>query len=254
MKFNYKYITTLFVFIASCTVATAQTTEEDWQRKAVDDYPELGVQGSELNKKYIQKVQSLRNSDPLFFKNPRWPYILAEEVNVKPIIPGLENVNQDNQPIKKTAHIQGKQVEVLDAANLPTEVKAGEMICVEGVILRTSQRTLSDANSFFVKLSPNVFCEFLVKPFLSRNSTVIPDFGSRYVSSQGKIVIEDDAVSIYAPMVSEKKRSKLGAILKPEDKVVIYGQYTGLNTLGVEQGYLIKDCILTTSAAPRRRR
>ena len=72
--------------------APAQQSVDDWQKKAVADFPLLATKGSEFNRQFITKVQLLHRTDPAFFNDPRWPYTLAEQVSKPPIIPGLENI------------------------------------------------------------------------------------------------------------------------------------------------------------------
>jgi hypothetical protein len=235
----------LSILLICSVVGTAQTTEKDWQTKAVIEYPDLAVQGSEMNRRYIQKVRSLRQTDPTFFENPRWPYTLAEEVGKKAIIPGLEeHLEPVEQATTKMAYVDNQRVEIIDAKDLVAKGKQGHRICVEGVVVNASQRKLSAKDSFIIKLSPNIFCEFLVEPFLLRNKGALPRFGSYSYSREAKIVVENDGVSIYAPPAYKKKPIKVGAILKPGEKVVIYGQYTGSGNLGVDRGYMITDCAM----------
>jgi hypothetical protein len=243
MKGNFTAGLALSILLICCAAGTAQTTEKDWQTKAVFDYPDLAVQGSEMNSKYIQKVRSLRQTDPAFFENPRWPYTLAEEVSKKAIIPGLEeHLEPAGHASPKMAYVDNQRVEVVDAKDLVAKGKQGQRICVEGVVVNTTQRKMSAKDSFTLKLSPNIFCEFLVEPFIMRNRSLLPSLGS--YSSEAKIVVEDDGLSIYAPPGYKKKAIKVGAILKPGEKVIISGQFTGAGNVGVDQGYLITDCVL----------
>jgi hypothetical protein len=62
--------------------ASAQTTEKEWQSKAVLKYPALGIEGSELNKRFLEAYTQRRKAQPSFFLDPRWPVILADELNV----------------------------------------------------------------------------------------------------------------------------------------------------------------------------
>ena len=72
-----------------CAVAGAQTTDKEWQAKAVQKYPELGVQGSDFNKRFIAEHNKRRNTSPAFFANSKWPLILADELAAKPPAPTL---------------------------------------------------------------------------------------------------------------------------------------------------------------------
>jgi cytochrome c2 len=52
---------------------------EDWQRKAVELYPQLGVSGSDFNKKFWGLYQQRRQTNPAYFSIPQWPVLLARE-------------------------------------------------------------------------------------------------------------------------------------------------------------------------------
>jgi len=61
-----------------CLVLIGATARgEDWQRKAVQMYPQLGVLGSPLNKQFWAAYQDRQKADPAFFNDPKWPVHLA---------------------------------------------------------------------------------------------------------------------------------------------------------------------------------
>ena len=65
---------------ALCVACFAVTVlAEDWQRKAVELYPDLNVAGSPLNKKYRALYQERLRTNPGYFKIPQWPVLLAKE-------------------------------------------------------------------------------------------------------------------------------------------------------------------------------
>jgi TPR repeat protein len=68
----------LFALLALASIAMA--AEKDWQAKAVEKYPALGVQGSELNKRFVEAAKDRRKTDPNFFANQQWPLILADDL------------------------------------------------------------------------------------------------------------------------------------------------------------------------------
>lgn len=61
-------------------LAAAQTTDQEWQLKAVQKYPQLGVQGSDLNQRFIAEFTKRKAANPEFFKDPTWPLLLADEL------------------------------------------------------------------------------------------------------------------------------------------------------------------------------
>ena len=66
-------------------------TAVDYQKLAVQKFPELKDPSSALNRKFIQEVGELKKSNPAYFNNPQWPLLLAQSINEasNPIIPGL---------------------------------------------------------------------------------------------------------------------------------------------------------------------
>ena len=81
-----KAIILALLISAFCFTAVAQMTDKQWQAKAVEKYPALGVQGSELNKRFIDTYTNRRKTNPNFFTNPQWPLILADELaGVSPV-------------------------------------------------------------------------------------------------------------------------------------------------------------------------
>jgi hypothetical protein len=82
----------LILFLAALALllpANAQTTEKEWQAKAMEKYPALGIEGSEFNKRFVAAYNQRRASNPQYFTNPRWPMSLADELAIPPK-PGLE--------------------------------------------------------------------------------------------------------------------------------------------------------------------
>ena len=56
----------------------ARRTPQEWQRKAVSLYPELGVAGSEFNRLFLQRYQEMKSTSPQFEQEPSWPVLLAK--------------------------------------------------------------------------------------------------------------------------------------------------------------------------------
>ena len=81
----------VFLVAGFLRVAAAQTATDNWQAKAVQKYPELGVRGSELNTRFIATYNARRKTDPKFFANPQWPIILADELAIEPPVPPIES-------------------------------------------------------------------------------------------------------------------------------------------------------------------
>jgi cytochrome c5 len=52
---------------------------QDWQKKAVEQYPDLVVAGSPLSKKYRALYHERLRTNPAYFRLPQWPMLLARE-------------------------------------------------------------------------------------------------------------------------------------------------------------------------------
>ncbi len=65
---------------AFCLTAFAQRTDKEWQAEAIAKYPALGIQGSELNKKFLNAYAERRKTAPDFFSDPKWSMRLADEL------------------------------------------------------------------------------------------------------------------------------------------------------------------------------
>lgn len=50
---------------------------ENWTKKAIEVYPDLGVAGSALNKEFVARVKVMRERNSGEFKFPNWPFTLA---------------------------------------------------------------------------------------------------------------------------------------------------------------------------------
>lgn len=261
----------LLVFSFCRQSLLSQETVEQWQKLTVDHFPQIAVKGSELNKKYVERVKSLRYSSPSFFSDPRWPYTVAEQITKKSLIPGIEDVviptphsrNSTSGSLQRSVYISGGgRVDITPAPEVATKGTAGQMICVEGVIVKSMLPGLSVQDRFYLQLKPNLICEFMVAQFFTRSSRGLGNLGYDYAPySQLKLRFISGAISVYGPRSGsyDDRNSviKVGDILKPGEKVVIYGRLEGNGSVGIDKGLMIRDCALvrpseTYSDAPGR--
>jgi hypothetical protein len=73
------FVFVILAFGAQLTAAD-QTTDKDWQVKAIAKYPSLGVKGSPFNRQFLEECEKLRLSNPSYFTNPQWPLLLADKL------------------------------------------------------------------------------------------------------------------------------------------------------------------------------
>jgi len=112
-----------------------ELTVADWQRKAVKEFPALADPKSEFNHKFIQQVNELKSSNPSYFRDPKWPFTLAQSVSdaLNPIIPGVGLNPLESQPTPsptpeptptpKPAPVEPKPFDQLDKENVRLECK-----------------------------------------------------------------------------------------------------------------------------------
>jgi hypothetical protein len=61
-----------------------QGTIQDWQARAVTEFPELGVQDSPFNRLFLEKAALLKEKSPQSLSDPSWPYRLAVRIAEHP--------------------------------------------------------------------------------------------------------------------------------------------------------------------------
>lgn len=73
----------LLIWMLLC-LAAGVSPAQDWQRKAIELYPQLGVAGSPFNQRFVAAYQERKETTPEFFANPQWPVLLARECAAYP--------------------------------------------------------------------------------------------------------------------------------------------------------------------------
>ncbi|MEI6806854.1 MAG: hypothetical protein WCK49_10190 [Myxococcaceae bacterium] len=68
----YFFATALF------TAALHAQDAAEWQRQAVVTYPDLAKEGSPIHTKFLSLYNELKQNDPQFFDNPKWPTLIAD--------------------------------------------------------------------------------------------------------------------------------------------------------------------------------
>ena len=261
--------------------AFSQTTVEDWQQRTVVEYPDIGVKDSEQNKKYVAKIKQLQRADPAFFKNPKWPYLVAEQISRTPIIPGLENVTPSGTPVAPPARTNPlveeapfnngqysnvrKKTLFIAAVELQEKATKGDMVETEGVITKGFQR-VGNPDKFYLKLEPDIICEFSTTKFKESGSKIFDKYLQDSASNNYTAKVDNGTVSLYATTTRSKAAEsgklstsslssgfatnttqvKVADILKRGNKITIKGRYDGEWVGGVEKGKIILDAIILT--------
>jgi len=57
---------------------------QEWEAKAVTEFPELGVQDSPFNRLFLEKAALLKEKSPQSLSDPSWPYRLAARIAEHP--------------------------------------------------------------------------------------------------------------------------------------------------------------------------
>ncbi|HEY3897736.1 MAG TPA: J domain-containing protein [Chthoniobacter sp.] len=70
----------LLILLVGVAAHGQTSNPEQWQARAVQKYPALGVQGSDFNQRFIAEYNRRQATRPDFFTDPKWPMTLADEV------------------------------------------------------------------------------------------------------------------------------------------------------------------------------
>ena len=70
----------LLVVVFALSVS-AQTPVLESQKAAIKLYPDLGVQGSAFNKRFVELVEAAKRSDQQLMQRDEWPMIIAQRVS-----------------------------------------------------------------------------------------------------------------------------------------------------------------------------
>jgi len=73
-----------FALIAVAPLLAAQSEHTDWEAKAMQEFPELGIAGSAFNRAFLENVAMLKRRNPSFFGDPAWSYQLASQISKLP--------------------------------------------------------------------------------------------------------------------------------------------------------------------------
>ena len=239
-----------------------------------------------LNKNITLLTQKQRLDDALLLQNKRKELADLKAVELAPktqstsvtsvnlggeIIPGVGKSSPQppagttggsgtpapNSTTSTTVRVGKKDVrgEVTQPEDIATTATKGKIIRTVGTITKTIKSASSSADRFYVRLEPNIMCEFLIPTFFSKNGKAFSDMhtpqtsGYYYYRTEQRRVLrfENGSVFIFGEYKSYYEPSQmvnLGAILKVGSRIGISGQYDGDTPLGVEKGLHIRDCTI----------
>ena len=66
-----------------------------WKKKAYEEYPTLSDPKSKLSLEIASRVKALKSSNPSYFLNPQWPYLLAQEATKNQTSPPNDKPDAD---------------------------------------------------------------------------------------------------------------------------------------------------------------
>jgi len=81
--YNAKVIAYNEKIIAENKKRSSESLTEDPQTTAIRLWPDLGIQGSALNTRFLQAVKGMRAQNPNFFTNEDWPLVLARRCSAE---------------------------------------------------------------------------------------------------------------------------------------------------------------------------
>src|SRR5688572_23164724 len=73
----------LLIAFVFCVTARAQSTVSEWQAKAVEQYPALGIEGSAFNKAFVAEYERRQRTNPESLRAHDWPMLIAVAVDAK---------------------------------------------------------------------------------------------------------------------------------------------------------------------------
>ena len=99
--------------------AVAGQEIEIWKKKALEEFPALKDPASPLSKR-VQALKVLKKSNPGYFSDPQWPYLLAKEANIPHSVPSdrspaSADSGKSKTTIKGNDLLEGEALKVLDA-------------------------------------------------------------------------------------------------------------------------------------------
>jgi hypothetical protein len=83
VSMKFRIVIFVLLILLRGAVVQGQTNsqqQQQWQAQAVQKHPDLGVQGSDFNKRFLAEYARRRTTEPHFFDGPKWPMTLADEV------------------------------------------------------------------------------------------------------------------------------------------------------------------------------
>ena len=270
----------VFSFCFAIAHSFSQNTVEEWQQRTVVEYPEIGVKDSDMNQKYVAKIKQLQQANPAFFRDPKWPYTLAEQISKAPIIPGVEAVTPpvtnatppsrqpqySEQPAytrPTNPYVRGQssggieQETFIAAPEVGVKATKGRIVETEGVVSRCFQRVLGDADKFYIKIEPDIVVEISNSSFATRSGHIFSQFmdSSNFTNFTAKV--ESGVINLYGQRyaaasgyygyyrrVAAPQQIKIAEILKKGQKISVKGRYDGDWAGGVEKGKILLDATI----------
>ena len=256
---------TLFFFalLLSAAAADEQTTEE-WQRKAVAEFPDLAVEGSALHQKFLELYQARAKTDPVFFRRPDWPYRLAKEcAPASPaIIPGLDALRPPGgmPPASPAASAPRSGRTFLQAAQLHDAISSGDnssmdqRLKISGVVKRLEVPPLGRNDVFYVVLNPDVICEFHTDAILSASPAAygiprdVTYWWDYYYPHNPRYKVRVEPGRVIIMRAADYRNGKyvnfrdVKEIFLPGTQVTLEGTCGGLGAFGVLKGIVMRDC------------
>ena len=252
----------------------SQTTVEDWQQRTVVEYPDIGVKDSEQNKKYVAKIKQLQQSNPAFFRDPKWPYLVADQITKAPIIPGVESVVPPTsssipaarppsypeqtpftrEPSPYARQQSSEQEAFIAAAEVGAKATRGRIVETDGLVVKAFQLTLANKDKFYIKIEPDIIAEFSSATFVSRSGHVFNSFMDSSTYTNFSVKVESGALNLYAQRYNPYNSyygyyrrtaapgaAKVAEVLKKGQKITIKGRFDGDWAGGTEKGKILLD-------------
>jgi hypothetical protein len=225
---------------AASETSPQPTTVQEWEEKAVREFPDLKVGQSEFNRMFLQQVTLLRELSPDTFQEPNWPYRVAQWISVWM---AQKNSSADELRAQQAlaAPIQGEKSRVVSEIckrvireKLKSEeIKGREGDWIHGDHIEKSKRTeaLFLANQSSPDLMPAL--KSFVVTVLRQNSLNFPE-DRKWLEA----LLETPWEKKGSPETNPPLHSNLAALLGMEDSHLVFALLSEVGDVNFAEDFL----------------
>jgi hypothetical protein len=149
----------LAALVLPASAAFGESTIQQWQAKALAEFPSLGVPGSAFNALFLERVKVLRQKNPKVLQDPTWPYRLAQQVASSPeLARAVEMVDSKNRALVEASQAAANSgpassipPQKLEEAAKEDKSAALAQLCLHAVDAELASGALKDARAVWIQ-------------------------------------------------------------------------------------------------------